>query len=65
MKNGSIVVVILTLTILLSCPGYASDRIKIGFILKTMQEERYQKDRSVFLGQGQGVGGDRTVRFML
>ncbi|MGO9738389.1 MAG: substrate-binding domain-containing protein [Desulfomonilaceae bacterium] len=56
MKNGSIVVVILTLTILLSCPGYASDRVKIGLILKTMQEERYQKDRSVFLAKAKALG---------
>jgi hypothetical protein len=34
-------------------PAAAADKIKIGFLLKTMQEERYQRSR--VSGQGQGA----------
>jgi D-xylose transport system substrate-binding protein len=56
MKKGSIVLVILTLALLISCTCYASEKVKIGFILKTMQEQRYQKDRSVFLAEAKALG---------
>jgi D-xylose transport system substrate-binding protein len=44
------------LSVFISCPGFASERIKIGFILKTMQEERYQRDRSIFLSKAKELG---------
>ena len=31
-----------------SSVGFASEKIKIGFVLSTMQEERYQKDKKYF-----------------
>ena len=36
----------------------AADRIKIGFLLKTMQEERYQRDRAAFLARARALGAD-------
>ncbi len=56
MTKLSITAVLVSLTMLLSCPGYAFDKVKIGFILKTMQEERYQKDKSVFLAKAKALG---------
>lgn len=31
--------------------------VKIGFILKTMQEERYQRDKAVFIKKAESLGG--------
>ena len=36
----------------------AADRIKIGFLLKTMQEERYQRDKAEFLAKAKALGAD-------
>src|SRR3974377_46506 len=36
----------------------AADKIKIGFLLKTMQEERYQRDRAAFLARAKALGAD-------
>jgi D-xylose transport system substrate-binding protein len=36
----------------------AADKIKIGFLLKTMQEERYQRDKSAFLAKAKALGAD-------
>lgn len=35
--------------------------VKIGFILKTMQEERYQRDKAAFIAKGEAMGA--TVYF--
>ena len=32
-------------------PANAADKVKIGFLLKTMQEERYQRDKAAFLAK--------------
>ena len=56
MKMSSIFAMILVLTSLIVCQGYQSGTVKIGFILKTMQEERYQKDRAVFLAKAKELG---------
>lgn len=37
-------------------PGWTSERIRIGFILGTMQEERYQKDKEFFLERAKALG---------
>jgi len=39
-------------------PAGAADKIKIGFLLKTMQEERYQRDKAVFLAKAKALGAD-------
>src|SRR3984885_15963937 len=39
-------------------PVAAADRLKIGFLLKTMQEERYQRDKAEFLAKAKALGAD-------
>lgn len=36
----------------------AADKVKIGFLLKTMQEERYQTDRSLFIARAESLGAE-------
>jgi D-xylose transport system substrate-binding protein len=50
------VIVLSALATFLSCAVHAADRVKIGFMLKTMQEERYKKDRAVFLAKAKAMG---------
>jgi len=39
-------------------PAGAADKIKIGFLLKTMQEERYQRDKAAFLARTAALGAE-------
>jgi D-xylose transport system substrate-binding protein len=39
-------------------PALAADKIKIGFLLKTMQEERYQRDKAAFLAKAKALGAE-------
>jgi D-xylose transport system substrate-binding protein len=39
-------------------PASAADKIKIGFLLKTMQEERYQRDKAAFLARAKALGAE-------
>ena len=42
--------------------GHADDGvIKVGFLLKTMQEERYIKDRDSFIEKAEEVGADEVI----
>jgi D-xylose transport system substrate-binding protein len=36
----------------------AEAKVKIGFILKTMQEERYQRDKAAFIAKGEELGAE-------
>lgn len=36
----------------------AADKVKIGFLLKTMQEERYQRDKAAFLAKAKALGAE-------
>jgi len=36
----------------------AAGKIKIGFLLKTMQEERYQRDKAAFIAKARALGAD-------
>ena len=36
----------------------AQGKVKIGFLLKTMQEERYQADRSLFISRAESLGAE-------
>jgi len=36
----------------------AEDKVKIGFLLKTMQEERYQQDKSLFIARAESLGAE-------
>jgi D-xylose transport system substrate-binding protein len=42
----------------LANPAAAADKIRIGFLLKTMQEERYQRDKAAFLARAKALGAD-------
>ena len=37
-------------------PAGAAEKIKIGFLLKTMQEERYQRDKKAFTDKANALG---------
>src|SRR5271167_1724354 len=39
-------------------PAAAADKVKIGFLLKTMQEERYQRDKADFIAKANALGAD-------
>src|SRR6201992_244323 len=39
-------------------PAGAADKVKIGFLLKTMQEERYQRDKAAFLAKAKALNAD-------
>jgi D-xylose transport system substrate-binding protein len=39
-------------------PAAAADKVKIGFLLKTMQEERYQRDKVAFFAKAKALGAD-------
>ncbi len=42
----------------LGSQAYGADKVKIGFLLKTMQEERYQHDKADFTAKAQALGAD-------
>jgi D-xylose transport system substrate-binding protein len=39
-------------------PARAADKVKIGFLLKTMQEERYQRDKAAFLAKAKALSAE-------
>lgn len=39
-------------------PPPSGDKIKIGFLLKTMQEERYQRDKKAFIEKAESLGAE-------
>ena len=38
--------------------AFSADKVKIGFLLKTMQEERYQHDKADFTAKAQALGAE-------
>ena len=62
-KNLSIFSKMIGLT-LAACLAFAlpkgadAQHVKIGFLLKTMQEERYQTDKSQFITRAESLGAD-------
>lgn len=52
MKNLAIILALCVLSV----PALAADKIKIGFVLSTMQEERYQKDQKFFAEEAKKLG---------
>ncbi len=38
--------------------GAAEAKVKIGFLLKTMQEERYQRDKAAFIAKAEEMGAE-------
>ncbi len=55
MKKGLLVFASLLLSITLNA---APKKVKVGFILSTMQEERYQKDKAIFEETAKKLGAD-------
>jgi D-xylose transport system substrate-binding protein len=51
-------VAVITVCLISSCAPKDSGKPKIGFILSTMQEERYQRDKQVFEETVQKLGGE-------
>ncbi|WP_213736795.1 substrate-binding domain-containing protein [Bradyrhizobium sp. dw_411] len=49
---------LLAVSVLSVRPAIAADKVKIGFLLKTMQEERYQRDKAAFLAKAKALGAD-------
>jgi len=59
LMSSLLMVSLLAVPLVLSVhPAGAADRIKIGFLLKTMQEERYQRDKAAFLARAKVLGAD-------
>ena len=52
----SLVAVLVTFAFTLVSYGEAVAKVKVGFILKTMQEERYQKDKAIFTEKAESLG---------
>lgn len=47
-----------TLTLTLSTGAFGADKVKVGFLLKTMQEERYQFDKADFIAKAESMGAE-------
>lgn len=53
-----VVFAIFAVTMLSAGQAQAQDKVKVGFILKTMQEERYQKDKAAFTKKAESMGAE-------
>jgi len=51
-------ILLITLTLITGCKGQTNSKgkIKIGFLLKTFQEERYKKDKKAFIDRANALG---------
>ena len=59
-RNGLTVILLMTISIVMLFPsvptrGFAEDA-KIGFLLKTMQEQRYRTDKNLFITRAESLG---------
>jgi D-xylose transport system substrate-binding protein len=52
----SVVAVLAIFAFSLGSYGEAIAKVKVGFILKSMQEERYQKDKAIFIKKAESLG---------
>lgn len=52
----SVVAVLAIFAFTLVSYGEAKAKVKVGFILKSMQEERYQKDKAIFTEKAESLG---------
>lgn len=44
--------------LMLGSSAFGADKVKIGFLLKTMQEERYQHDKADFIAKAEAMGAE-------
>jgi D-xylose transport system substrate-binding protein len=45
-------------TVVIPVTGAQAAGVKIGFLLKTMQEERYQRDKAAFIAKAESMGAE-------
>jgi D-xylose transport system substrate-binding protein len=45
-------------TVMIPVTGAQAAGVKIGFLLKTMQEERYQRDKAAFIAKAESMGAE-------
>lgn len=43
---------------MMTMQAFAAEKVKVGFLLKTMQEERYQKDKAAFEAKAKSMGAE-------
>ena len=55
MKNSWLAQIVFS-SLLLGAPSVRAEEFKIGFVLSTFQEERYQKDKKFFAEEGRRLG---------
>ncbi|MBT8374720.1 MAG: substrate-binding domain-containing protein, partial [Deltaproteobacteria bacterium] len=56
LSSVSVVAVLAIVAFTLVSYGEAEAKVKVGFILKTMQEERYQIDKAIFTKKAESMG---------
>jgi D-xylose transport system substrate-binding protein len=54
----SVVAVLAIVAFTLVPYGEAEAKVKVGFLLKTMQEERYQRDKAAFIAKAEEMGAE-------
>ena len=54
--SGLVALSVFTSLILGSAMSAEAKKVKVGFILKTMQEERYQRDKAIFIKKAESLG---------
>ena len=54
----SVLVVCVVFALTLATGVTAADKVKVGFLLKTMQEERYQRDKADFTKKAESMGAE-------
>ena len=73
MRSGFLIIVAIALFVLSSCTGSGSNtaatksadpskKIKIGFSMDTLKEERWQKDRDLFVKRAEELGAEVIVQ---
>ena len=54
--SGLVALFVFTSLILGGAMSAEAKKVKVGFILKTMQEERYQRDKAIFIKKAESLG---------
>jgi D-xylose transport system substrate-binding protein len=54
--SGLVALFVFTSLILGGAMSAEAKKVKVGFILKTMQEERYQRDKAIFIKKAESMG---------
>jgi ABC-type xylose transport system substrate-binding protein len=54
--QASLIIFVVACAILPIAQGALAGSVKIGFLLKTMQEERYRTDKHLFIARAESMG---------